>query len=174
MALDKEYFDAINIDVVKKKYYNANKVNAVLADIRSQAETMQAENLRLRAELDELNSKRDSIGAAVLSAQQIYREIVDKANVRAAEIVAAAEQEREELRSESLRQQEYAVLRVENCFSSLREQYQSAIEALNTEWQDFLCGLYPPDDDMPERAALPADLDEKLAAIASGLREMES
>ena len=29
MALDQNYFDAINIDVVKKKYYNANKVNAV-------------------------------------------------------------------------------------------------------------------------------------------------
>ncbi|MBP3539538.1 MAG: hypothetical protein J6J62_06810 [Oscillospiraceae bacterium] len=174
MALDKEYFDAINIDVVKKKYYNANKVNAVFADIRSQAEALQAENLRLREELAELNSKRDSIGAAVLSAQQIYREIVDKANVRAAEIVAEAEQEREELRRESLRQQEYAVLRVENCFSSLREQYQSAIDALNTEWQDFLCGLYPPEDDMADKAALPEDLNEKLAAIASGLREMEN
>ena len=30
MALDQNYFDAINIDVVKKKYYNANKVNACL------------------------------------------------------------------------------------------------------------------------------------------------
>ncbi len=30
MALDQKYFDDINIDVVKKKYYNANKVNAVL------------------------------------------------------------------------------------------------------------------------------------------------
>ena len=37
MALDKAYFDAIHIDVVKKKYYNANKVNALLADVRAQA-----------------------------------------------------------------------------------------------------------------------------------------
>ena len=29
MALDQEYFDSIQIDVVKKKYYNANKVNAL-------------------------------------------------------------------------------------------------------------------------------------------------
>ena len=63
---------------------------------------------------------------------------------------------------------------MENCFSSLREQYQSAIDALNTEWQDFLCGLYPPEDDMADKAALPEDLNEKLAAIASGLREMEN
>ena len=32
MALDQAYFDAINIDLVKKKYYNANKVEAVLEE----------------------------------------------------------------------------------------------------------------------------------------------
>ena len=40
MALDKEFFDSVNIDVVKKKYYNANKVNALLSNIQQQAETM--------------------------------------------------------------------------------------------------------------------------------------
>lgn len=40
MALDKEFFDSVNIDVVKKKYYNANKVNALLGNIQQQAETM--------------------------------------------------------------------------------------------------------------------------------------
>ena len=40
MALDKEYFDGIQIDLVKKKYYNANKVNAVFADIQAQVQTL--------------------------------------------------------------------------------------------------------------------------------------
>ena len=40
MALDKEFFDSVNIDVVKKKYYNANKVNALLGNIQQQAEPM--------------------------------------------------------------------------------------------------------------------------------------
>ena len=44
MALDQKYFDDINIDVVKKKYYNANKVNAVLEDIREQALRLEEEN----------------------------------------------------------------------------------------------------------------------------------
>ena len=40
MALNKEYFDAIHIDVVKKKYYNANTVEAVFSDIKEQALAM--------------------------------------------------------------------------------------------------------------------------------------
>ena len=51
MALDQNYFDAINIDVVKKKYYNANKVNAVLEDIRAQALRLEEENRNLREQL---------------------------------------------------------------------------------------------------------------------------
>ena len=37
MALDKEFFESVNIDVVKKKYYNANKVNTLLGSIQEQA-----------------------------------------------------------------------------------------------------------------------------------------
>mgnify|MGYP000030783089 CR=1 FL=1 len=48
MALNQEYFDAISIDVVKKKYYNANKVNALLQDIREQAIHLEEENRSLR------------------------------------------------------------------------------------------------------------------------------
>ena len=44
MALNKEYFDSIHIDVVKKKYYNANKVEAVFSDIKKQALAMYEEN----------------------------------------------------------------------------------------------------------------------------------
>ena len=105
MALDKEYFDGIQIDLVKKKYYNANKVNAVFADIQAQAQTLLEENEQMRAQLARLNGQKAEIGEAVLSAQQIYREIVDKANVRAAEIVAGAEKRREEIQAENLRQQ---------------------------------------------------------------------
>lgn len=50
MALDKEFFDSVNIDVVKKKYYNANKVNALLSNIQQQAETMGQENELLRTQ----------------------------------------------------------------------------------------------------------------------------
>lgn len=174
MALDREYFDAINIELVKKKYYNANKVNAVLEDIRAQATALEEENERLRAQLCILNGQKEEIGEAVLSAQQIYRDIVSRANDRADEIIADAERRRGELERANDSVQEYAVRRVESCFSMLREQQLAAIEAINAEWQDFLCGLYSHEDAIEAEAeALPADIEEKLAAIAGGLKGLD-
>lgn len=63
MALDKEFFDGIHIDVVKKKYYNANKVNALLADIQAQAQALTEENADMRAQLARLNGQKEDIGA---------------------------------------------------------------------------------------------------------------
>ena len=62
MALNQEYFDAIHIDVVKKKYYNANKVEAVFADIRREAEALTAENERMRSALSALADRRVELG----------------------------------------------------------------------------------------------------------------
>ena len=171
MALDKAYFDAIHIDVVKKKYYNANKVEAVFADIRRQAEAMEAECAAMRAQLSVLDDKKFEIGDAVISAQQIYKEILDKANARADEIVAEAEQRAAAIQEDMQRQQEYSVQHVERCFTRMREQHESAIDSLNAAWQDFLCGLYP--ESLLEREEVPADLDEKVGAIAQELLELE-
>ena len=185
MALNREYFDAIHIDVVKKKYYNANKVEAVLSDIRQQAEAMYEENLAMKEQLDAVNGSKFQIGEAVLAAQAIYREILEKANERAAEIVADAEKRREELLADTLRQQEYAVHQVESFYAQLRRQYEQNMEDLNSRWQSFLCGLYPaeePEKKQPEKKEapakkpepegsmeLPVDLSEKVQAIAREL-----
>lgn len=179
MALDKEYFDAISIDVVKKKYYNANKVNAVLDDIREKALALTEENITLRTQLDALNGQKAEIGEAVMSAQQIYREIIDKANRRAEEIVAEAESRRDELVRDNERLEEYAVKRVESCFAMAREQHIAAIEAINNEWQQFLCGLElsEDEDDTPapvSKAAVPYDIDARLAEIARCIRETDN
>ena len=183
MALDAEYFDAIYIDVVKKKYYNANKVRAVFEDIRRQAEELNEENYRLRQELAGMQDRRVELGDALLSAQSIYREIVEKAKARADEMIAAAEQraaaierdarERsEEILADSNRQQEYAVQRVEGAFNRMKQLHMASIDALNAEWQDFLCGLYPEPEE-PEEEELPEDLEEKLGAIADQIQSLE-
>lgn len=174
MALDKEYFDAISIELVKKKYYNANKVNAVLDDIRAQALAMTEELNTARVQLDALNSQKAEIGDAFVSAQQIYREIIEKANARAADIVAEAERKRASLEKNNARLEEYAVKRVESCFAMAREQHLAAVEALNSEWQEFLCGLDSAGADESEEtdsSALPRDISERLAAIASGIKD---
>lgn len=173
MALDREYFDAIHIDVVKKKYYNANKVEAVFEDIRRQAEELTEENERLRRELDAYRGRSGELSEAVLSAQVIYRRIIEKANARAETILADARRESSEIRRSSQTQQEYAVQQVERCISRVRELQMTAIEEINAEWQRFLCGLYPEEEAAADPEA-PADLSEKVDAIARELQAINS
>ena len=154
MALDKEFFDSVNIDVVKKKYYNANKVNALLSNIQQQAETMGQENELLRTQLEALNGQKSEIGDTLLSARALAKKIEDQARAQAEEtirqaqekadaIVREAEHKRRELAQSLPDQQEYAAKCVENCLNKLKKQHIEAIEMLNNEWQDFLCGLMP-------------------------------
>ena len=164
MALDKEYFDAIHIDVVKKKYYNANKVEAVLQDIRQQALALSEENALLHRQLALLNGQKNEIGDALLSAKTISQQMILDAQTRAEEIIAEAREQSEELLAEAQRRQDYAVEQVEACYSRMKEQHLACIEVLNDDWQDFLCGLYP-----EETHKAPDDLSQKVDAIAKEL-----
>lgn len=185
MALNNEYFDNINIEVVKKKYYNANKVGALLNDIRAQAAALSQENALLREQLQQLNNQKSEIGDTLMSAQSLAKQIVEQANAKAAEIVKNAEREREALRSEGSAQQEYAVRYVENMFAELKQEHERSIEQLNDRWQKFLCGFMPevndntpavpvaPNKQFPEDDYLdPDDLEERVAAIAKEIREI--
>lgn len=234
MSLNKQFFDSISIELVKRKYYNANKVDALLASVRGEALAMDEELRSLREQLAALQSQKAEISEAVMSAQRMSADIVQQARDKAAEleaqavekaaaIVAGAEKKageiaetaqldsqrtlesaaeemsraraiHEELTGCKQRRQEYAVDKVEACFSMLRQQYQEAIDSLNLKWQDFLCGLYDDDSlpdarlfeqpapvseaaqELPETPAaeelVPADLSEKVDAIAKGLEEM--
>lgn len=165
MALDKNYFDSIHIDVVKKKYYNANKVEAVLQDIRRQALELQEENALLSRQLELLNGQKNEIGDALLSAKTISQQIIMDAQERADQIIAEAQEEKEALLDEARRQQDCAVERMEACYSRMKEQHTACIEAINAEWQDFLCGLYPEE----EAPTAPDDLSQKVDAIAKEL-----
>ena len=174
MALDKEYFDSIQIDVVKKKYYNANKVEAVFSDIRRQAEELIAENESLRSQLRSQEDDRAALGDAVYSAQEVYRLIVEKANQEAAAILAEAEAVRRSAMLENERQSDYSIQLVESCLRQVREQQVAALETVDAAWQRYLCGLYPEPQGKTEVEAPPADLSEKVGAIARELEALES
>ena len=161
MALDQAFFDAIQIDLVKKKYYNANKVEAVLDEIRRQALALTEENARLRSRLEQLDSRKAEIGDALLSAKAIARQILQEAQTQADGIVAAAEERSRELRALSVSGQEETVRRTEACYSRVRELLLGCVDGVNAEWQEYLCSLE--DEDI---APAPADLDEKVGAIA--------
>lgn len=222
MALDEAYFNSINIDVAKKKYYNVNKVEAVLADIRREAAAMNEENARLRREVERMTSEKRSVGDALISAKELAQRIVSDANAQAEDIVRAAEEKREqiiadtedvkkiiaganeraeeiirdaekrreEIISEAREQEDYAAQYVQGTFERLKEQQLEAVRRLNADYQEFLCGLYgyeeregePKADAVPENAEaaeelleledVPADLGEKVGAIAQALRDI--
>ncbi|MBQ9250350.1 MAG: DivIVA domain-containing protein [Oscillospiraceae bacterium] len=167
MALDKDYFDAIHIDVVKKKYYNANKVEAVFEDIRRQAAALTEENERLRQELNARSGHREELRESVISAQAIYQRIIEKAQQRADAILSEARRESEEIRRNNEAQQDLAVKQVEACLSRVRQLQENAIEEINTQWQNFLIGLYPEEAPAPDK--VPADLSDKVDSIAREL-----
>ena len=198
MALDAEYFDSIYIEVVKRKYYEASKVQAVFEDIRRQAEALNAENERLRREQAEVTDRKVELGEVLLNAQTIYQEIVGRANEKAAAITEDAQRRSEEILSDARRQselllqrsrdqEEVAARRVEEAFDRMKQLHQQSIESLNAQWQDFLRSLDPETDlernaqPLPapktvsalEESELPPDLEEKVGAIASQLFSLE-
>ena len=59
----------------------------------------------------------------------------------------------------------------------MKAQHEEAIETINAEWQDYLCGLYAergeePSAEEPEEA--PRDLQAKVGAIAQELFEINA
>ena len=175
----------------KKKSYDADQVKTMLEDVRKQADSARQENAALRTQLDSLNSQRTEIGDTLLSAKSLAKRVLDKARRQAEEIVRdanaqaetilrEAEAEAEAIRSGARReaeqdamqeQQEQAVRCVEACISQLKQQHLDAIETLNAQWQEFLCGLTLSDTAEAPTDTAPDDLSDKIGAIA---REMQA
>lgn len=180
VALDNEYFDAINIDVVKKKYYNANKVEAVFADIRAKAAVLNEENSVLRAQLEDISGSKEAIGDLMLSVRRIAAQmlldaqeqadaITADAKKQAEEIVAGAQREADEAAQNAKNGLDSSVLRMQECFANMKQHHLDCVDAINREWQSFLCSLYPEDAD----CAAPEDLESKVSAIAKELEQIE-
>ncbi|MEI3101802.1 MAG: hypothetical protein V8T45_08550 [Oscillospiraceae bacterium] len=144
MALDKEYFDSIDINIVRQKYYNANKVNSVLEDIRRQAEAMTEENRQLKEQLSELGQGKSQIGDTLLTAQAAARDIVAKAKIQAAKM-GSGRRLSSSGRAPPHRSGGPAGVRrrlcVRKAFDKIVHQQLESIELLNGMWQEFLCGL---------------------------------
>ena len=180
MALDEEYFDSIQLELIWKKYYSANKVNAVLNDIYQQAMALNEENETLRrklnAALKQSKQRREECVQQEALCRQLQAELKE-AEQRQAESMRQQEalcrqlqtelKKAEQRQAESMQQQEYAVQKVQAYYSRMRDQHIRSIEAINADWQDFLCGLLP--EEAESLSPVPADMAEKVSAIASEL-----
>lgn len=173
MALNKEYFDSIDINIVRQKYYNANKVNSLLEDIRRQAEAMEEENRQLKEQLADMGLGKTEIGDTLLTAQAAARDIVAKAKIQAAKIVAEARQQREDILSGVVDQQEYAADCVRKAFDKIVHQQLESIELLNGMWQEFLCGLITEGPAKPEPPAKPGSAEPQAPPVKPALKDRE-
>lgn len=90
MAITTEYLDSISFEIAKQKYYNANKVNAKMDEIKTGVAELIRENELLRAELVEIGSTKEKIAELMISAQATVEEMLDKARREAERIVSEA------------------------------------------------------------------------------------
>ena len=193
-----DYLDAVHIDVVKRKYYNANKVNAVFEELRSMAGALLEENESLREALAERDRQQQSSAEALNELQALYRETLGKAHERADAIVSEAEASSSEIRSKAEERAEQAARQLERCVSAIRTREEQNIEFLNTRMQAFLSRLNgaeerkPPehkDSDLasypgsnigfPENAVsgkddLPDDLVSKINQLSQEIQALET
>lgn len=130
MAITKEYLDSISFEIAKQKYYNANKVNTKLEEIKSEAMELIAENERLCAELAEIGSTKEKIAELMISTQETAAEMLDKAKAEAESIVAQARSEAEMLVMEKRFDSQAESL-------GLSQKQIEAIDKLNKQLDDF-------------------------------------
>ena len=140
-----DYFDHINIDVAKRKYYNVNKVNAVLEELRAKVVELVEENERQRLELDALRSERSQKQAENLQSRQLlsemqglYRDTLAKAHERADGIIKDAETKSSVLMQETEEKKALAAEQVRACFSTLQSREEENIQFLNTRLKRLL------------------------------------
>lgn len=140
-----DYFDHINIDVAKRKYYNVNKVNAVLEELRAKVVELVEENERQRLELDALRTERSQKQAENMQSRELlsemqglYRDTLAKAHERADGIIKDAETKSSVLMQETEEKKALAAEQVRACFSTLQSREEENIQFLNTRLKRIL------------------------------------
>lgn len=139
MSLNQDYFDSIQIELIKKKYYDANKVDAILAELRHEAVSLQQENARLQEEYARLSAQKAEISEAVMSAQLLGSEIVQKANRQAEErkeeaeslaqrLLADAQAQAQELIASAQQQAQALLCQAEQDLANVQERIHSETE----------------------------------------------
>ncbi len=94
MAITKEYLDSISFDIAKQKYYNANKVDAVLDEFKAGVMELISENEKLRKGAAEKKNEPAVDTSALLTEAKIQAEsIVGDAKLKAETILAKAKAE---------------------------------------------------------------------------------
>ncbi len=186
MALTKDYFDSIQIDIVKRKYYNANKVHAVLDDIQRQAEELIRENERLKSALAE----KERADSSLISMQKLYRDTLSRAQERSDDLLRDTQLQRDRMLREMAAKSALISKRMEACLNAVKLREEQNIEFLNSQLKSFLSeadndmsdygGYYSvkPESDHGQASTdeeyMPPDLESKISRLAKEIESLES
>ncbi len=153
MALTKEYFDSIQIDLVKRKYYNANKVHAVFDDIQRQAEELLQENEALRAALNEREQKDSQAEKELEQLQQVYRETLERGRQRSDALIRETEETLRRQQTEANEATEMASRLMTETVSMLKQREEENTDFLNKQLQRFMSAFDQRPEVMPLQSA---------------------
>ena len=90
MSVTMEFFDGITFDIAKQKYYNANKVDARLAEIKAAFAELIEENNELRRQINDVGLSKERVAELIMGAQAKADEMIKDANAKAEEIINKA------------------------------------------------------------------------------------
>ena len=191
MPLDREYLESLGLEIAKRKYYNASKVESVITGFSERAAALESENASLRERMEALSAGREEIGDAILSAKTIARQLIAEAQEKADALLAAAnreagetlsaakekaeallaeaEEKRRALLEDGQTREQKTIRGAQEAYLHLREQCLDAVKLLDGEWQRFLCSFA---DEPGEEGKLPDDLAERLGELAECLSDI--
>ncbi len=90
MAVTMEFFDTISFDIAKQKYYNANKVDARMEEIKAAFAELIEENAELRRQLEDVSLSKTRVAELIMGAQEKADEMIRQAEAEAEEIIKKA------------------------------------------------------------------------------------
>ena len=82
MAVTMEFLDGISFDIAKQKYYNANKVDAKMQEIKAAFAELIEENNELRRQIDDIGLSKTKVAELIMSAQERADDIIKDANAK--------------------------------------------------------------------------------------------
>ena len=90
MSVTMEFFDGITFDIAKQKYYNGNKVDARMAEIKAAFAELIEENNELRRQINDVGLSKERVAELIMGAQAKADEMIKDANAKAEEIINKA------------------------------------------------------------------------------------
>ena len=90
MSVTMEFFDGITFDIAKQKYYNANKVDARMEEIKAAFAELIEENNELRRQISDVGLSKERVAELIMGAQAKADEMIKDANAKAEEIINKA------------------------------------------------------------------------------------